>query len=159
MRIWRLLIQAVGATTILLSAWGFYALTSTLLRGLEPLDPDLSSEAPYFRSAFLIMDAIVAVLLTGMIVAAVNLLIRASHKAVIAYTVLSVCLLIYANALGFLWRPGPVGMSIAAASGVGNVGLGLLVFFPVKFLYLTITVILANLASWRLRKLPAATFS
>jgi len=43
-------------------------------------------------------------------------------------------------------------MSIAAASGVGNVGLAPLVFYPVQFLYLAVTVVLANLAIWRLRR-------
>jgi len=155
MKIWRLLIQAVGGATILLSALGFFSLIYMLPRGLAPLSPDLALEAPYYRTAFVVMNTIAAAFLLAMILIAVGLL-KPSRLAVRAYTGISVCLLIYPSAMGFLWRPGPVGASIATASGVGNIGLGLLIFYPVKYLYLIMTVILANLAIWRLKKEPAA---
>lgn len=154
MKTWRLLVQAIGATALILSAWGFYWLMVMLPRGIEPPSPSLNAEAPYFRTVFLVMNAIEAIFLTAFVVIAVSLLrMKSARTAVRAYTWTSVSLVIYMFLSGFLWGVnGPIGDSIASASGVGYVGLAPLLFYPPRYLYLAVTVVLANLAMWRLEK-------
>lgn len=142
MKIWRLLLQTIGATSIILCAWGFDWLIVLFPHGIKDNVP----EAPYFRTVFLVMNAIDVVFLTAMIIASVGLL-RSKRFAVKAYSGISVCLLVWAFAPGLLWGlPSSLGTSIAAASGVGDMGLAPLLLYPVSFIYLIVTVILANVA-------------
>jgi len=68
------------------------------------------------------------------------------------YTWLWVTLVVYVFAVGMLWNiRGPIGTSIAAASGTGDIGLGPLVFYPFPFVYPILSVGLVNLAARQLR--------
>jgi hypothetical protein len=160
MKVCRLVVQAIGATAIILSVWGFYWLMVMLPRGVKTPSPSLDSEAPYFRTVFIVMNAIEAIFLTAFVVIAVSLLrMKSARTAVRAYTWTSVSLVIYMFLPGFLWGlNGPIGTSIASATGVGCVALTPLLSYPAHYLYLAVTVVLANLAIWRLRKLTSATF-
>jgi len=154
MKRWRLLVQAIGATAIILSVWGFYWLMVMLPRGVKPLSPSLNSEAPYYRTVFLLMNAIEAIFLTAFVVIAVSLLrMKSARPAVRAYTWTSISLVIYTFLLGCLWGlNSPIGSSIATATGVGCIALAPLLNYPAQYVYLTVTVVLANLAMWRLEK-------
>lgn len=154
MKTWRLLVQAIGATAIIVSVWGFYWWMIMLPRGVWPRSLSLTSEAPYFRTVFFVMSAIEAIFLTAFVVIAVSLLrMKSARIAVTAYTWTSVSLVIYMFLLGCLWGlSGPIGMSIGAATGVGCLALAPFLNYPAPYLYLTVTVVLANLAIWRLRK-------
>ena len=149
MKLWKLILRAIAVAAIALSLWGLVLLVEMFPKASK-LTPALASEAPHFRSAFVIMNLVDALFLTTMIVIAARLL-TAGQTAVRAYTALSMCLVVYAFAPGILWSPGPIGTTIATASGVGDMGLAPLLFYPTPFLFLIITVLLANLAGWRLK--------
>jgi hypothetical protein len=145
MRIWQRLIQTVGVVTLVLSLWGLYWLVDGF-RG-ELVRPLRIPEAPFFRQAFFAMNAIDALFLTGMILTAIGLLIL-RPSAMRVYTWLYVMLVVYAFAPGMLWTiHGPVGTSIAAASGVGDLGLAPLLFYPYPLVYAILSVALVNLAT------------
>lgn len=74
-----------------------------------------------------------------MILTAVGLLLL-KPSAMKAYTWLYVMLVVYAFAPGLLWIRGPIGTSIAAGSGVGDLGLGPLMFYPFPFVYAVLSV-------------------
>jgi hypothetical protein len=153
MKIWRLLVQAIGATIIIVSAWGSYWFMLMLVRNLTPLSQAPDPEAPYFRSIFLVMSVIEAIFLTGFAVIAVNLFrMKSARRAVKAYTWISILLVLYMFMPGFLWGLTSLGGSIATATGVGCVALAPFLFYPAHYLYLAVTVTLANLAMWRLGK-------
>jgi len=154
MKIWQRLIQTVGAVTILLSLWGSYLLVDGFRRQLG--HPFVNSQAPLFRQVFVGMNAIDAVFLIGMILTATGLVTLRPNAAKV-YTWLYVTLIVYSFAPGILWGiSGPLGMSIAAASGIGDEGLGPLLFYPVPFAYAIVSIVLVNLAARRLRE-PADT--
>ena len=152
--IWQRLIQAIGVLTFALSLWGFYCLVDVFRRELAR--PLRMAEAPFFRQAFFTMNAIDAVFLVAMILTAVGLLLL-KPSAMKAYTWLYVMLVVYEFALGMLWTSSPFGASIAAASGVGNLGRGplLLLFYPFPYVYPILSVGLVNLAARQLRATTA----
>jgi hypothetical protein len=130
MRIWQRLIQTIGVVTFVLSLWGFNWLVDVFWR--ELVRPLRVSEAPFFRQVFFAMNAIDAVVLITMILTAIGLVLL-KPTAMKVYTWLYMALVVYAFAPGMLWTLSPVGMSIAAASGVGDIGLGPLLFYPFPF--------------------------
>lgn len=149
MRFWRVAIQIIGFATIGLSLAGF----GWLVHGLQQqfAHPLLMPEAPAFRTVFLVMGLVDCVFLFSMCVAAIGLL-RVKRSAVKFYTWVYIILVFYVFAPGAFWGSGPIGRSIAAASGIGDLGLAPLIFIPIPFLYAIVSVALANLA---IRKLPA----
>jgi hypothetical protein len=148
MRIWQRLIQTIGVVTFVLSLWGFYWLVDGFWR--ELVRPLRVSEAPFFRQVFFAMNAIDAVVLIAMILTVIGLVLL-KPRAMKVYTWLYTALVVYAFAPGMLWTLSPVGMSIAAASGVGDIGLGPLLFYPFPFVYAVLSVGLVNLAMRQLR--------
>ena len=80
-------------------------------------------EAPHFRAAFVVMIVTNGALLLLFALAAVQLL-RLKKSGVTAHTSASVLLVAYNLLIGVLWtRGGRIGMSVAAATGVGNLGI------------------------------------
>lgn len=147
--IWQRLIQVIGVLTFALSGWGFRWLVDGFRR--ELVRPLHVAAAPFFRQAFFTMNAVNALFLVAMILTAVGLvLLRPSATKL--YTWLWVAIVAYTFAGGILWTiSGPIGTSIAAASGVGDLGLGPLVFYPFPFVYPILSVGLVNLAARQLR--------
>src|SRR5205823_7643701 len=142
MKTWRLLVQAIGATAITLSVWGFYWLMVMFPRGVKPLSSSLNSEAPYYRTVFLLMNAIEAIFLTAFVVSGVSLLrMKSARPAVRAYSWISISLVIYTFLLGCLWSLSPIGRSIATVTGVGCIALTPLLLYPAQYLYLTVTLV------------------
>jgi hypothetical protein len=160
MRVCRVVIQGIGATVIFLSVWGFYWGMVAFQRGVKPLSPSLNSQAPYYRTVFLLMNAIEAIFLMAFVIIAVSLLrMKSARPAVSAYTWISISLVIYTFLLGCLWGlNSPIGSSIATATGLGCIALAPLLNYPAQYVYLAVTVVLANFAMWRLRRLTSATF-
>jgi hypothetical protein len=149
MKFWERLLQAIGAISILLSVKGFYFLVDGFRR--EILHPSNSPEAPFFRQVFFVMNGVNAAFLIVMILTAFALLML-RRNAVRVYTWLYVTLFLYLFGFGALWTiRGPIGISIAAASGVGDMGVAPLLFIPVPFAFPILSVFLLNLALRRLR--------
>jgi len=109
-------------------------------------DPQL----PLFRVAFFTMSALDALLLTGMVLVAVRLM-KLERKAAANYTWLILAMVAYKSGLGVLWLlPDPIGRSIGAATGIGSMGLVLLLVYPIPFVYPLVSVMIVNLARHKL---------
>ena len=91
------------------------------------------SDTPYFRIAFASVTAINAGFLALFALAAFQL-VRLRKSGVIVHTATSALLIAYTMLIGSLWLVrGRIGMSIGAATGVGNMGIapfGLLFVVP-----------------------------
>ena len=148
MKIWRRLTQGVGAISLLLSLGGYCLLIAAVWRVLHR--PIFDPQLPLFREAFFTLSAIDAMFLAGILFAAVRLL-QLERKAAAIYTWLMLAMITYKLALGVLWLlPDPIGRSIGAASGVGSMGVALLLVYPIPFVYPLVSVMIVNLASHKL---------
>jgi hypothetical protein len=151
MTILRILIRMIGLISLVLSCWGFYDLARMVRRVL--IYPVHIPEAPFFQQVFWAMALLNVAFLVSMSVAAIGLL-RVKRSAVRFYTWLYFALVIYTFAPGMMWGPGSLGSSIAAASGVGSVGIESMTLYPIPFLYAAVSILLVNLA---MRKLGGAS--
>ncbi len=149
MKTWRRLMQGVGAISLLLALSGYCLLIVAIWRVLH--QPMFDSQLPLFRVAFFTMSALDALLLTGMVLVAVRLM-KLERKAAAIYTWLILAMIAYKLGLGVLWLlPNPIGRSIGAASGIGSMGLALLLLYPIPFVYPLVSVMIVNLARYKLR--------
>jgi hypothetical protein len=148
MKMWKRLMQGVGAISLLLSLCGYCLLIAAIWKVLhqQMFDPQL----PLFRAAFLAMSVLDALMLTGMVLVAVRLM-KLERKAAANYTWLMLAMIAYKSGLGVLWLlPDPIGRSIGAASGIGSMGLALLLLYPIPFVYPLVSVMSVNLARHKL---------
>jgi hypothetical protein len=153
MKMWRLLLHGVGIVTLALAVWGCYYWATTALSELR--HPFSDSKAPFFRAAFWTMSAIDATFLAAIVLASIKLL-QSRPNAALIYTCIFLALIAYAFVPGFLWLlPNGIGTSIAAASGVGSTGTGPLIFFPLPFVYPLVSIVLVNLARYRLKSVDS----
>ena len=149
-KVWPRIIQAVGVTTLGLSIWGCYFLAIALVRVLRYL-PAYRPEVPFFRPVFFLMTVMNVVFLATAIVASIGLL-KLKRRAVAVYTGLMIAIFLYVFCLGALWLlPAPYGISIGAASGIGDMGIGPLELYPIPFVYPFVSVVLINVAHYKLR--------
>jgi hypothetical protein len=149
MKTFRRLMQLIGAISLMLSPWGYYLLIDAV--GRELRHPLFTPQAPLFRQAFFTMNAIDAILLAGIVFAAVGLL-KGAERAPAIYSWLILAMIAYKLGLGALWLlPHQIGISIAAATGVGSMGAGPLLMVPVPFVYPLLSVVLVNVARHKLR--------
>ena len=140
--------QGVGAISLLLSLCGYCLLIAAIWRVVHR--PMFDPQLPLFRVAFFTMSALDALLLTGMVLVAVRLM-KLERKAVAFYTWLLLVMIAYKLGLGVLWLlPNPIGRSIGAASGIGSMGLALLLVYPIPFVYPLVSVMIVNLARHKL---------
>jgi hypothetical protein len=157
MRAWRLLLQTIGVLNLGLSLWGCYFLADAVSRELR--HPRADPRWPFFGEAFWIQSSISVFFLVAFVTVSVMLL-KLRPRAAAAHTCTCFALLLYAFVTGVLWLlPDGVGSSIAATSGVGNMGIGPLCFFPmnfpVPFVYPLISVLCVNVAWYRLKAVRA----
>jgi hypothetical protein len=146
---WRLLIRIVATISLVLLIWGSYWLVGGLWR--EFRHPVYHSNAPFFRAAFFALSAIDATFIVAMLLAVIRLL-RLDKSAVTLYTWLTVIWVVCFMVIGMLWTLRyPYGVSIAAASGIGSVGAGPFLLYPVPFAYPVVSVLFLNLARYRLK--------
>ncbi len=148
MKVWPWLMRTVGAICLVFTVWGFYFQILAVQRVLRHLISN--PQIPFFHAAFFTMTTIDAILLIAMVFVGV-LLLRLQRKAATIYTWLVVIVSAYIAVVGGLWLlPEPVGRSIGAASGIGNVGIAPLLMFPIPFVYPLASVLFVNLAQRKL---------
>ena len=117
----KVVLRTVGALDAILCILGLYLLLVPILRGLFALNA--SADTPYFRIAFGTILITNAVLLLVFVLAAVQLL-RLNRSGVTAHASASTLLVVYFLLIGAFWAAGgPIGLSVAAATGVGNMGV------------------------------------
>jgi hypothetical protein len=140
----RTLIRIIGVISLVLSLRGFYDLVEA--GRLVINHTGQISDAPLFRQIFWTMTALNAAFLVSMTLTSIGLL-RLKRNAVRIYIWLYIALVAYVFEPGLLWGGGPLGRSIAAASGVGLLGLAPLTLFPFPFVYAVMSVLLVSLAA------------
>ena len=114
------MLRTVGTLNAGLVAFGVYLLLSSI-RVLFTVGRH--SEFPYFRVAFVVMMVLNAVFLVLFLLAAFQLL-RLRKAGVVVHAITSAMLIAYCVLNGMLWLAGRgIGSSIAAATGVGNMGI------------------------------------
>jgi hypothetical protein len=143
----RTLIRIIGVISLVLSLRGFYDLGEA--GRLVINHTGQISGAPLFRQIFWTMTALNVVFLVCMALTSIGLL-RLKRDAVRIYTWLYIALVAYAFAPGLLWGGGSFGTSMAAASGVGGLGIAPLTLFPFPFVYAVMSVVLVNLATTKI---------
>jgi hypothetical protein len=115
-------LRTIGALDSILSIFGLYLLIDPISRRLFALNAN-DADAPYFRTAFVAMIFTNSVLLILFVLAAVQLL-RLKKSGVTVHTTASALLVAYDLLIGAFWAAGGrLGMSVAAATGVGNLGI------------------------------------
>jgi|SRR5579862_177013 len=115
-------LKTIGALDAILSIFGLYLFLDPISRGLLTLDAS-GLEPPYFRTAFVAMTVTNGALLLLFVLAAVQLL-RLKKSGVTAHTTASVLLVAYFLLIAAFWATGGrVGRSVAAATGIGNMGI------------------------------------
>lgn len=149
MKVWRLLLQSIGALNLALSLCGCYFLSYSILREVQ--HPHVRPGEPFFPAAFWTMTGINVSFLASFIFVSVMLL-KLRPKAPIVHTYVFLALILYVWTAGTLWLlPGAVGDSIAGATGVADMGVAPLAVFPAPFLYALISILCVNIARHRLK--------
>jgi len=115
-------VRIVGGTSAVCAGLGIVATLTTVRNILRGKADDLTGGAPLFRQVFFLFSSINVAfnLLLGSIAVALLLGFPISWWQFLAVFVLQI---IYFLPLGILWRHPRLGMSIATASGCGNVGI------------------------------------
>ncbi|MGO9865391.1 MAG: hypothetical protein ACLPLR_17425 [Terriglobales bacterium] len=146
----RAVLRTIGALDSILGIFGLYLFLDPISRGLLALDAN-SPEHPYFRTALVAMVVTSGALLLLFVLAAVQLL-RLKKSGVTAHTTASILLVAY-NLLirAFLATGGRVGMSVAAAIGIGDSGIA--PFNLPRYVYPAASTVLLLIAR---RKMAAA---
>jgi len=118
----KIVLRTVGALDSILSVFGLYLFIDPISRGLLALGAT-SADAPYFRTVFVAMILTNGILLLLFGFAAVQLL-RMKKSGGTAHATASILLVAYDLLIRAFWATGGrVGMSVAAATGIGNLGI------------------------------------
>jgi len=153
MKIWQWLLRGIGAVTLAFCIWGSYYWIVAASRVWR--HPVYDPAAPFFRAALWTMSSIDAILLATIAFASLRLL-RLRPKSAMIYTCSVLASVVYVFAPGLFWLiPNGVGRSIAAASGIGSMGTGPLMMFPVPLAYPLISAVLVCVGRWKLRSAHA----
>jgi uncharacterized membrane protein len=143
-------VGAVNATLTLLGAWFWMDSVRCLLTRhyMEQCVPE--QYIPYFLPALVVMILINLLFLVILSVTAVRF-IQVKISTVNSYSAAVLGIVVYYFAIHTLWRTGHgIGMSVAAATGIGNLGIGPFVFcFLVAFLYPVASIVLLQVIRWR----------
>ena len=115
-------VRIVGGTSAICAGIGIVATLATVRNVLRGKADDLTDTAPLFRQMFFFFSSINVAfnLLLGMVAGALLLGFTITWWQFVAVFVPQV---IYVFSLGILWRHPRLGMSIAAATGLGNIGI------------------------------------
>jgi len=139
-----------------LAVRGIYGMLYPVHRVLTGYRPD--PDAPYFWIAFAVMTVTNITLLALFVVAAFDLFML-KPSGVMLHSIASVSLVVYAALNGGLWLAGRgIGASIAAATGVANMGIApfeLLVAVP--FVYPISSTIALQFARLRIKATQTAS--
>lgn len=147
-------LRTVGTLNAGLVAFGVYLLLSSI-RVLFTVGRH--SEFPYFRVAFVVMMVLNAVFLVLFLLAAFQLL-RLRKAGVVVHAITSAMLIAYCVLNGMLWLAGRgIGSSIAAATGVGNMGIApFAILFVVPYMYPIASSLALLVARWKLARTLSA---
>lgn len=144
----RIAVRTVGTANLILVALGTLFLVDSVHFFLTKYaaDPGI----PYFRLAFVGMTLINLTFLGILLVTAVRF-IQSKTSSINLYSLAVLVLVAYGYANGVLWRAGRgIGMSIAAATGVGNMGVGPFEFcLLLPYLYPAVSIILLQVLKRR----------
>ncbi|MGA2099776.1 MAG: hypothetical protein ABSG34_01675 [Candidatus Sulfotelmatobacter sp.] len=136
----KITIRTVGIANLILVVLGTLFLADSFRFFLTyTADPT----TPYFRFAFIAITLINVAFLVILLVTAVRF-IQGRTSSINSYSLVVFVLVAYGYANGVLWRTGRgIGMSIAAATGVGNLGVAPFEFcFLVPYLYPVASIVL-----------------
>jgi hypothetical protein len=141
----KLLFRGVGLVNLAVVLSGAYWLLMSVVRFVAR--PVVDAGEPYFNVAFFTIVAVNCGFLTFISVTAVQFL-RLATAAVSRYSVMVVVLIAYGFLNGTLWIAGRgIGRSIAAATGVGNMGVAPFEFlFVVPYAYPILSALLLTVA-------------
>jgi hypothetical protein len=152
----KVVFRGVGFLNIALCLLGAYWMMNTIRSVVKhhPIDP----ETKYYLPAFISLNVLSLLLMIALIITAFKL-IKLTKNAVKSYCVLIAVFLICELLTAGLWSaPNPVGMSIAAASGTGEMGIAAFVFLiPFPYAYPIMTALVLNAFNWRLARLKLQT--
>ena len=149
-------LRTIGALDAVLTALGTYFLVSSVWGGVFSLET--RPDTPYFKIAFEVMTAVNAGFLLLFALAALQLL-RLKRSGVIVHAISSVLLIAYYELVGMLWRAsGGIGMSIAAATGVGNMGIApFVVLFVIPNAYPITSTLVLLVTRWKMTANPVTS--
>jgi hypothetical protein len=144
--------RGVGVLNIALCILGAYWMATTIYGVLKR--PDVDSATKYFLPAFVSIDLVCLLQMIVLIITAFKL-IKMTRNAVKSYCALVAVALICELLEGGLWlAPDPIGRSIAAASGVGSMGIAPFMFLiPFPNVYPILTALLLAAFNWRVARL------
>jgi hypothetical protein len=137
---------AVGAINIAVSLIGMYWQSKSayffLTKYSDPCDP---CNPASFRPVLGAMTLINLVFLGGLLVTGI-MFVRAKTSGANLYSLIVLTLWLYGLSIRLGWRiGGEIGMSVAAATGVGNIGVSLFgCLFLVPYLYPVVSVVLVQ---------------
>ena len=132
----KVVLRCIATLNVILCAFGTYLLVSSVVRVIGRHSPDPTQ--PHFGLAYGLMTAINLIFLAAIVLVSLGLF-RLRMSAVTAYWMLVAGLLVYGLANGGLWLASdPIGRSIAAASGIGNMGIAPFELFPMLGTKLTV---------------------
>jgi hypothetical protein len=140
------LFRAIGFVNLGLSAVGLYYLLDSVIFWLA--NPNRNPRNPYFYYAFYPMAAINLTLITLLSLTSFDLL-GLRLDVVKRYTWFVLAVVGYEILVALCWTiPGPFGMSVAGASGVGNMGIAPFEFalFYVPYGYPVVSLVALRLA-------------
>ena len=111
-----------------------------------------NSSFPFFRIAFSTMTAVNGVLLLSFLVAAFQLL-WLKKTGIAVHSITAASLIAYHFLIGTLWLAGRgVGISIGAATGVGNMGIApFTVLFGVPYAFPVVSTLVLLITRWKIR--------
>lgn len=118
-----LTVRIVGGVSAACAGLGIGATVVVVRNYLVGKGADIGASAPYFRQAFFLFSALSMAfnLLLGFVAAA---LLVGYSVAAWQFAAVFVPQVVYIGLLGVLWRHPRLGSSIAAATGLGNLGIG-----------------------------------
>jgi hypothetical protein len=148
-------LRVVGALNTVLFIAGVYGLFSAARWALFDFK---SNEMPAFRIVFLVMTVINLVLLSLFATAAIKLL-RLRKSGIIIHTIASLSLIAYGFLISFIWGLNlRFSRSVAASTGVGNMGLAPFEFaFVVPDLYPIVSTLALLIIRWKMAGTPHQT--
>jgi hypothetical protein len=126
-RVARLVIWLIGLLNLVLALFGLGFAVTTATRILQhyKFDPDI----PYFLTAFFIHLGVDLVLVAALVISSIQLM-RFRPSAVKMYVIVVILALGEVWVGGALWLlPNGIGRSIAAATGVGGMGMAVFCFW------------------------------
>jgi len=144
----RIVLRTVGAVNAALALLGTSFLADSVHFFLTRYTVEWSY--PYFRFAFIAMTLVNVAFLVILLITAVRF-IQVRVSSINPYSLMVLAEFLYSVTTGILWRAERgIGRSIAAATGVGNMGVGPFEFcFLVPFLYPVVSMVLLQIIRQR----------